>query len=106
LLVKSPRFSEMAEPLENYLKNNYVMQPTKIIMYTTESCADCRRAKAFFDANGIEYINIGLEGNDEATDFVTRVNNGNRSVPTIVFPDGTVLVEPTWEELRRKTESA
>jgi mycoredoxin len=82
------------------------MQPTKIILYTTESCSDCRRAKAFFDANGIEYINIGLEGNDEATDFVTRVNNGNRSVPTIVFPDGTVLVEPTWEELRRKTESA
>jgi mycoredoxin len=88
------------------LKNNHVMQPTKIILYTTESCSDCRRAKAFFDANGIEYINIGLEGNDEATDFVTRVNNGNRSVPTIVFPDGTVLVEPTWEELRRKTESA
>lgn len=71
-------------------------------MYTTESCADCRRTKAFFDANGIEYINIGLEGNDDATKFVISINNGFRSVPTIVFPDGTILVEPTWEELKKK----
>lgn len=78
------------------------MQPSKIIMYTTESCADCRRTKAFFDANGIEYINIGLEGNDDATKFVISINNGFRSVPTIVFPDGTILVEPTWEELKKK----
>jgi mycoredoxin len=45
---------------------------------------------------------VGLEGDEEATEFVMQVNNGYRSVPTIVFPDGTVLTEPSWDELRQK----
>jgi mycoredoxin len=61
------------------------------------------RAKKFFEANNIPYLRIGLEGNAEATEFVMQVNNGYRSVPTIIFPDGSVLVEPNWEELMAKT---
>jgi mycoredoxin len=49
---------------------------------------------------------VGLEGNAEATEFVVKVNNGNRSVPTIVFPDGSILVEPDWEELKAKFSSS
>jgi mycoredoxin len=75
-------------------------------MYTTKVCADCWRAKAFLDANGIPYLQIGIEGDDEATQFVFRVNKGLRSVPTIIFPDGAVLVEPTWEQLRQKLSRA
>ena len=73
-------------------------------MYTTEYCSDCHRAKAFFEANHIEYLRVGLEGNEEATKFVMNINNGNRSVPTIVFPNGSVLVEPGWGELRKVLE--
>jgi len=73
-------------------------------MYTTEYCADCYRAKAFFEANKIEYTKVGLEGDNQATEFVLHLNNGNRTVPTIIFPDGSVLVEPSWDELRKKTE--
>jgi mycoredoxin len=65
-------------------------------------CPDCVRAKKFFEINNIPYQLIGLEDNPEATEFVMQVNNGHRSVPTIVFPDGSILVEPSWEELRRK----
>lgn len=72
-------------------------------MYSTEYCSDCRRAKMFFEANQIEYVNVGLENNEEATKFVIRLNNGQRSVPTIIFPDGSILVEPSWEALREKT---
>jgi len=82
--------------------NLYTLKPAEIVMYTTEYCADCLRAKKFFEANNIPYVGIGLEGNVEATDFVTRINNGYRSVPTIVFPDGSILVEPSWDELRSK----
>jgi mycoredoxin len=78
------------------------MKPSQIVMYTTEYCSDCRRAKAFFEANGIEYLRVGIEGNEEATNFITKVNNGYRSVPTIIFPDGAILTEPDWEELRAK----
>ena len=73
-----------------------------IIMYTTEHCGDCLRAKAFFDANNIKYTKIPLEGNESATEFVMKVNNGYQSVPTIVFPDGSILVEPSNTELKDK----
>ena len=81
----------------------YTTQPSQIVMYATEYCSDCRRAKAFFEANGIEYLQVGIEGNEEATKFIINLNKGYQSVPTIIFPDGTVLVEPGWEELRAKT---
>lgn len=71
-------------------------------MFITEHCPDCYRAKAFFEANKIDYLKISLEGNEEATEFVMNVNKGLKSVPTIIFPDGTVLVEPSWEELKAK----
>ena len=72
-------------------------------MYTTRYCSDCLRAKKFFEENNIPYENIGLEGNPEATEFVMKINNGFQSVPTIIFPDGSILVEPSWGELKRKT---
>ena len=82
--------------------NHYTLSPTQIVMYATEYCSDCLRAKKFFEANNIPHLRVGLEGNEEATEFVTQVNNGYQSVPTIVFPDGSILVEPSWEELRAK----
>ena len=80
----------------------FSLNPSQIVMYTTNVCADCLRAKAFFDANHISYLQIGIEGDEVATHFVSEINKGYYSVPTIIFPDGAVLVEPTWEELRRK----
>ena len=84
------------------MTDHYTLSPTQIVMYTTEYCSDCVRAKKFFEANNIPHLRVMLEGNEEATEFVMRVNNGYRSVPTIVFPDGSILVEPGWEELRAK----
>ena len=88
------------------MTDHYNRMPTQIVMYTTEYCSDCIRAKKFFEANNIPHLRIGLEGNSEATEFVIQVNNGYRSVPTIIFPDGSILVEPSWEELRAKTSIA
>jgi len=90
---------------EQFLSNLYTLQPSQIVMYATEYCPDCLRAKAFFEASGIEYLHVGLESNNEAVEFVMKINNGMKSVPTIIFPDGTVLVEPSWEELQIKTSS-
>ncbi len=80
----------------------FTTAPDQIVMYTTEYSSDCIRAKKFFEANNIPHQRVGLEGNAEATDFVTKINNGYISVPTIIFPDGSVLVEPGWEELKVK----
>jgi len=84
------------------MTDRHTLNPTQIVMYTTTYCPDCLRAKKYFEANDIPYLHIGLEGNREATEFVMKINNGYRSVPTIIFPDGTVLVEPGWDELRQK----
>ncbi|HET6594598.1 MAG TPA: glutaredoxin domain-containing protein [Anaerolineales bacterium] len=84
----------------------YTTAPTQIVMYTTEYCSDCMRAKKFFELNKIPHLKVGLEGNLEATEFVIKLNQGVRSVPTIVFPDGSILVEPGWEELRAKVSDS
>jgi len=84
------------------MSDHYNLTPTQIVMYATKYCPDCLRAKKFFEANNISYLHIGLEGNQEATEFVMQVNIGYQSVPTIVFPDGSILVEPTWNQLKEK----
>ena len=84
------------------MKDLYTITPTQIVIYFTEHSSDCSRVKAFFRANKIPYLPVGLEGNSEAADFVTKINKGFQSVPTIVFPDGSILVEPDWKELKAK----
>ena len=73
-----------------------------IKMYVTTWCGDCRMAKRWFDAHGIAYESINIEEDAKAAEYVARVNRGYRSVPTIVFPDGTILVEPGPRELASK----
>ena len=73
-----------------------------IKMYATTWCGDCRMAKRWFDTHDIAYDYINIEEHEDAAAYVMRVNGGRRSVPTIVFPDGSVLVEPGPRELAAK----
>ncbi len=75
-----------------------------ITIYATEWCWDCRRARKFFDAHGIAYRWVDIDRDPQAEQFVIQTNKGMRSVPTIVFPDGSVLVEPSNQQLERKLE--
>ncbi len=74
----------------------------KILMYTTSWCSDCHRSKRFLDEYGIDYVEIDVEQNSEGLEFVKRVNHGSRVVPTIVFQDGDILVEPPNAALAMK----
>ncbi len=82
--------------------NLYTLNPVEITMYVTQNCSDCRMAKAYFEANEIPFVQVNLEGDDQATEFVQRINRGYQSVPTIIFPDGSLLVEPSIKELKNK----
>ena len=73
-----------------------------IRIYGTAWCGDCHMARAYFEQQGIPYEWIDPDLDPEAEAFVLRVNNGLRSVPTIVFPDGSLLVEPSIAALSRK----
>ncbi|MCA9897567.1 MAG: glutathione S-transferase N-terminal domain-containing protein [Anaerolineales bacterium] len=73
-----------------------------ILMYSTNWCPDCHRAKYLLDEYGIPYTNIDVDVDKEGLAFVKQVNNGRRVVPTIVFPDNSILVEPTNRQLAEK----
>ncbi len=75
---------------------------SNIVIYSTTWCSDCKRAKKFFGEQRIPYTNIDIEENPEFVAVVEKINEGKRSVPTIVFPDGTILVEPSNAELAEK----
>jgi mycoredoxin len=73
-----------------------------ISFYGSNWCGDCRRAKKFLQENGIEFDFIDIGKDKTGEQFVLKVNNGLRSIPTIVFEDGSILVEPSNHELSLK----
>ena len=74
----------------------------RIVMYGTAWCSDCRVAKRIFNEQETEFDFVDIDEDPGAAAEVLRLNNGMRSVPTIIFPDGTVLVEPSRRELMAK----
>ncbi|MCP4141142.1 MAG: NrdH-redoxin [Chloroflexi bacterium] len=78
------------------------MDPSTIVMYSTSWCSDCKRAKKFLNKNKVDYVDVNIEADEKGRDFVMKLNNGARVVPTIIFPDGDKLTEPSTAELRAK----
>jgi mycoredoxin len=74
----------------------------QIKIYGTSWCPDCARAKLVFNKLKVsfEWINIDQDKNSAA--YVEKINRGFKSVPTIVFPDNSILVEPSNAELEKK----
>ncbi len=76
----------------------------RITVYATPYCGDTRRARRVLDELGIDYDFVDIRQDLEAARWVQEVNNGFRSSPTILFPDGTTLTEPSEAVLRVKLE--
>lgn len=74
----------------------------QIVVYGTVRCSDCKRTKKFLEAHRIPYESIDVELDEQARVFVEKVNNGMRILPTIVFPDGSILSEPSYVQLAEK----
>jgi len=77
-------------------------KPEALMFYGTAWCPDCTRARSFLDKQRIAYVNVDIDKSPEGRAVVEKLNRGNRSVPTIVFPDGTFLVEPSTAQLAQK----
>jgi len=78
------------------------LTPEIITLYGTGWCPDCKRSKQFFGEQRVPYAYVDIDQDAESMDFVEKTNQGSRSIPTIVFPDGTVLVEPSNAQLAEK----
>lgn len=82
-----------------------VPNSASVIMYGTTWCGDCRRAKRVFEQHQTPFEYVDIEQNEEGRAYVERVNRGFQSVPTILFPDGSVLTEPSSAVLAAKLAS-
>jgi mycoredoxin len=74
----------------------------KIVLYGTAWCGGTRRCRLLLDRCGISYQWVDIDQDEQAGKLVESLNRGYRSVPMIVWPDGSKLTEPTEEELARK----
>jgi glutaredoxin-like protein len=74
----------------------------EITVYGADWCPDCRRAKRILDERQAPYRWVDIDRDRAGEKFVIQTNRGNRSIPTIVFGDGSILVEPSNPELIAK----
>ena len=68
---------------------------SKIVMYSTQWCGDCVRSKKVFDKLSIKFTEIDIDFDKEGFEIAKKIQNQNPRIPTIVFEDGSFLVEPT-----------
>jgi mycoredoxin len=74
-------------------------------MYTTPWCGYCHRLKSQLDREGIPFEIVDIEQQPEAASLVERVNNGNQTVPTLVYSDGTAQTNPSLAQVKDKLAS-
>ncbi len=82
------------------------MKEETILMYGTTWCGDCRSVKGVLKDHGVPYRWIDIETEDGAAERMLELNGGLWKTPTLVLPDGTVLVEPSTSRLVQVLEAA
>jgi mycoredoxin len=74
-------------------------------MYSTEWCGYCKRLKSQLNAIGITFEEINIEEVPGTAEIVEKVNGGNRTVPTLVFSDGSAMTNPSAKQVQEKLAS-
>lgn len=75
-----------------------------LTMYTTPWCGYCRRLKSQLAREGIEIIEVDIEREPAAAEYVMTVNGGFQTVPTMLFPDGSTLTNPSVRAVKQRME--
>ncbi|WP_330183719.1 glutathione S-transferase N-terminal domain-containing protein [Nocardia sp. NBC_01503] len=72
---------------------------TDIVLYGADWCGDCRRAKTWLRENNIPFTEVDVEHDEAARDKAIELADGRKNIPVVVFPNGTILIEPTNADL-------
>ena len=80
--------------------------PAAVTMYTTPWCGYCVRLKKLMQREGIEYAEVDIERDPAAAALVMQANGGNRTVPTLLFPDGSALTNPSIDQVKAQLEQS
>ncbi|MYW96948.1 NrdH-redoxin [Amycolatopsis rubida] len=75
---------------------------SNLIVYGASWCPDVKRSRALLDAKAVEYDYVDVETEPAAEARVRELQDGARRIPTIVFADGSHLVEPSDDELNAR----
>ena len=73
-----------------------------VVMYSTQWCGYCKRLKKMMQDAGIDFAEVDIEQVPGTAEIVEKVNNGNRTVPTLVFADGTAMTNPSLAKVQDK----
>lgn len=76
----------------------------KITVYGHPGCPAVGPVTAMLTQAKVAYDYVNIRQHPQAAAQVRAINNGNESVPTLVFPDGNTLTEPSAGVLKRKLE--
>jgi len=78
------------------------MTNAQLTVYSTSWCGYCHRLMTVLKSSGIPYDVVDIELDAAAAEFVSSVNGGNRTVPTVKFVDGSTLTNPSAEQVKAK----
>ncbi len=78
------------------------MTQATFTMYTTPWCGYCHRLQGQLDREGIRYEVVDIEQVPSAADVVMSANNGNQTVPTLVYDDGSAHTNPSMAQVKQK----
>jgi mycoredoxin len=73
-----------------------------VTMYTTTWCGYCKRLKRMMQDDGINFVEVDIEQTPGTAEIVEKVNNGNQTVPTLVFSDGSAMTNPSLAKVKEK----
>ena len=71
-----------------------------VTMYSTVWCGYCRRLKSQMEREGIAFVEVDIERDAAAAELVMSVNGGNQTVPTVFFPDGSAIANPSLAQVK------
>ena len=74
--------------------------PDQLTIYSTEWCGYCHRLMKQLDREGVDYDVVNIEHKPDAAEYVMSVNGGNQTVPTLHFPNGKALTNPTLAQVQ------
>jgi mycoredoxin len=73
-----------------------------VIIYTTQWCGYCTRLKRQLEREAIAFTEVDIESDPAAADLVMSLNEGNATVPTVVFPDGSAATNPSLAQVQER----
>ncbi len=80
----------------------YTTTPQQIVLYSTTWCPDCKRTRAFLNEHKITYLDVDIGKDNAAMTFLEAISKQRIHIPTVIFPDGSIIIEPTEDDLRTK----